>query len=449
VTRLAQYWETVRSSLWFLPAFLAAGAAALAGLTLYIDDAWSPLWLRESGWIYTGSAEGASTILGTIAGSMITIAGVVLSLTLVALTLASSQFGPRLLRNFMRDAVNQVTIGAFVSTFLYSLLVLRAIRLQTGNTFVPQLSVTVGMSLALLSLGLLIYFVHHVATSIQADDVVARVAGELSASIDRLFPEHIGRGAGHAGQQEPHPPRPEDVCVVRAAADGYVQVIEASTLLDLATRANVVIAIERRPGEYVTEGELLARVWPVRDGSDALAARVRATFVTGAVRTPAQDIGFSIDQLVEIAARALSPSLNDPFTPVACLNRLGSAAIRLAQREMPSRYRLDADGRVRVVAPPVTMPSLIDSALDRLREAARASALTTVRLMEVIHGAALVATRPEDRAALRRHAEKVARTARNAFTEPGERRAVEKRLAAIRDALREDGAPGGDRGAPA
>ena len=166
------------------------GGLALAAVAL--DEAVSDRWLQSLSWAYNGGAEGASPVLGTIAGSMITIAGVVFSMTLVALTLASSQLGPRLLRNFMRDTVNQAVIGTFVSTFVYCLLVLRTIRRADEVAFVPHLAVTLGVLLALVSLGVLIYFIHHVAVSIQADQVIARVGKELFESIERLYPRRIG-----------------------------------------------------------------------------------------------------------------------------------------------------------------------------------------------------------------------------------------------------------------
>lgn len=194
----------IRSSFWFLPTAMASGAIALSFATIALE---TPL----TGWLtlhwevaFTGGAEGGSSLLGTIAGSMITIAGVVFSMTLVALSLASSQLGPGLLRNFMRDTTTQVVLGTFIATFLYCLLVLRTIRSAEETLFVPHLSITLGVLLAVVSVGVLIYFIHHVSVSIQANVIVAREGKEVIKEIERLFPESIGRRASSVPTKEPN-----------------------------------------------------------------------------------------------------------------------------------------------------------------------------------------------------------------------------------------------------
>ena len=179
--------------------------------TVALDEAVATRGVEVPSWVYSGGAQGASTVLGAIAGSMITIAGVVFSMTLVALSLASSQLGPRLLQGFMRDATNQVVLGTFVSTFLYCLLVLRTIRREIEIAFVPHMSVTLGVLLALVSVAVLIYFIHHVSVSIQADEVIARVCRDVFDGIDRLFPARIGHerlaGGRRAGRMPDCPAR--------------------------------------------------------------------------------------------------------------------------------------------------------------------------------------------------------------------------------------------------
>lgn len=230
---------------------------------------------------------------------MIAIAGTVFSMTLVALSLALSQLGPRLLRNFMRDTANQVVLGTFVATFVYSLLVLRTIRRADEVAFVPHLSVSIGVRLALVSVGVLIYFIHHISVSIQADEVVARVGREPEDGIDRQFPSHLGQPVS-ASLSAPdqadlpasfaHEARP-----VGAAADGYLQFIDADGLMDLTCQEDLLLCLER---------------------------------------TAAQDVEFSFHQLVEIAVRALSPGINDPFTAIACVVRA-----RRRRRRSPSGRR--------------------------------------------------------------------------------------------------------------
>jgi len=435
---LLEYWERIRSSFWFVPGILTGAAVTLASVTVALDEsATVGEWMAGKSWAYTGGAEGASLVLSTVAGSMITIAGVVFSMTLVVLSLASSQLGPRLLRTFMRDTKNQVVLGAFIATFVYCLLVLRTIRRAEEVAFVPHLSVTIGVLLAIASLGILIYFIHHVSVSIQADEVVARVHDELIHGIDRLFPESMGRGAPRTADALASTGLPADFDLearpVGSAQDGYLQSIDPDALMALATAENALLRLERRPGQYVVEGCPLVMVWPGNRMSESLETRINAAFVVGDQRTATQDIEFPIHQLVEIAVRALSPGINDPFTAITCVDRLGSALRRLAQREMPSPFRLDEQGRLRVVAPAVTFAEIVDASFGSIRQYARSSTVVTIRLLATIAVIAGATHRPTDRAALLRQAEMIVRGAREALPEEEDRQAVEK---CYRDASR-------------
>ena len=435
--RLLKYWESLRSSFWFLPSCMAAAAIALAFALVAIDELIVADRLAMPGWIYTGGAEGASLVLGTIAGSMITIAGVVFSMTLVALSLASSQLGPRLLRNFMRDTTNQLVIGTFVSTFVYCLLVLRSIRRADEVLFVPHLSVTLGVVLALVSLAVLIYFIHHVAVSIQADQVIARVAGELMEGIEHLFPEQIGHAEEkhEAGALDVGWPASFDreARPIVAAEDGYLNFIDPDALLKLAAQEKLLLHLQSRPGHYIVRGRALVLVWPADRISEELIGQVAAAFVLGDQRTAAQDIEFSVHQLVEIAVRALSPGINDPFTAITCVDRLGSALCRMAQRDLPSRYRFDEHKVLRMVTRAQTFADIVDASFNQIRQHARSDAAVTIRLLETIAMIAQVVHRPSDRAALRRHVAMIVRGARDGLPEAEDRKEVAERYqAAIR-----------------
>jgi uncharacterized membrane protein len=229
-TLLQKYWYRLRSSLWFVPATMTCLAVTLALCAVALDRTVTNDWLQLLGLSYSGGAEGASLLLGTVAGSMIAIAGTVFSMTLVALSLASSQLGPRLLRNFMRDTANQVVLGTFVATFLYCLIVLRTIRRADEVAFVPHLSISIGVLLAIVSVGVLIYFIHHISVSIQADQVVARVGRELDEGIDRLFPGDLGDPGSEASRAPSEVNLPaefaREACPVGALEDGYLQMID-------------------------------------------------------------------------------------------------------------------------------------------------------------------------------------------------------------------------------
>jgi uncharacterized membrane protein len=366
---------------------------------------------------------------------MITIAGVVFSMTLVALSLATSQLGPRLLRNFLRDTTTQVVLGTFVATFLYCLLVLLTIRRAEEVAFVPHLSIILGVVFAVASVGVFIYFIHHVSVSMQANEIVARVSSELVAGIDRLFPESIGRGASRIQAAFPDADFldtfQQEARSVPASADGYVQFIDTDALLELAMEKDVVIRLEKVPGHYVVAGCPLMLVWPGERVTDLPADQVNSAFALGSQRSSGQDIEFAVTQLVEIALRALSTGVNDPFTAITCVDHLASALSRLAMRDMPSPYRYDSKDRLRVIAPGVTFPEVADVALNQIRQAARSSTAVTIRLLETIAMVAQFTHRPEDQAALLRHAGMIARGARNGITEEEDLQVVEDRYQSV------------------
>jgi uncharacterized membrane protein len=195
---------------------------------------------------------------------MITVAGVTFSITIVAVTLASQQFGPRLLRNFLRDFGNQVVLGTFVSTFLYCLLVLRTVRGSDDEEFVPHLAVTVGVILAMLSLGVLIFFIHHVAMSIQASRIIANVADDLEAAIDRLFPETLGEDAAESADRlrasGDDSSNADGARAVKARTAGYVQAIDADALMSIAREHDLLVRVHARPGSFVRRGGVLLTV---------------------------------------------------------------------------------------------------------------------------------------------------------------------------------------------
>lgn len=425
---LLRYWDRIRTSFWFLPALMSFGAALLAFGMLALDGAVESEWVLKQKWIYTGGPDGASLVLSTIAGSMVTISGVVFSMTLVALSLASSQLGPRLLREFMRDTSNQVVLGTFISTFIYCLLVLRSIRRAEELEFVPHLSVTLGVASAVASLAVLIYFVHHVSTSIQADEVVGRVANELNAGIERLFPTRLGDARASAAAPARSTELPAnfdgDAVPVPSDGDGYVQAIDAEVLMQLARETDVVFRVERRPGSFVVAGSPLVSVMPDRRSSGEFAERVNAAFVLGTQRTSTQDVGFCVDQIAEIAIRALSPGVNDPFTAMTCIDRLGAALCRMAQRERPSPCRYDDDGRLRAVVAPLTFAEMLDAAFHQIRLYARSSAAVSARMLDTIAAIAPFTHRQADRDALRRHADWIDSATRDGIADEVDRRIV-------------------------
>lgn len=301
------------SGYWFLPTIMLVGSMLLSFLSIELDRRFNVETIRTLGWIWAGSPDGARAVLSTISGSMITVAGVVFSITIAALSMTGSQFGPRLLRTFTSDRGNQLTLGTFTATFVYCLLILRTVRAASGKSqseFVPYISVTIGLGLALFSVAILIYFIHHVSSSLQAETLVAEVGDELQEAIDRLFPQKIGEGVAPEKVELPEDNETEPI-PVKAAMSGYIQAVSGDELLETMGEADAQIRLMQRPGDFVVAGGLLAQVWPreprSEEDADKLAACCGDAFTLGSHRTPHQDISYLLRQLTEIAVRALSP----------------------------------------------------------------------------------------------------------------------------------------------
>ena len=385
-TKLRTRYEQLRASFWFVPALMSVGAALLALVTLAIDARLSDEMRSTLTWLYGGGPEGARLLLSTVASSAITVAGTTFSSTIAALSLASAQFGPRLLRTFVRDTGNQVVLGTFVATFLYCLLVIRTIRGLEDTRVVPHLSVTVGVLLAIANLGVLIYFIHHVAMSIRADQVIAAVGHDLDGAIAHLFPAQLGQGLVEqtAATALAPPLAAPDALPIALDHDGYLQVLDVDTLMALAAAHDLVMLLLRRPGDFIVADEPVALVWPAERVDEAVCGAIAGAFILGRERSAQQDVLFVVNQLVEVAARALSPGINDPFTAITCLDRLGAMLCRMARRPLPDGRRYDADGRLRVVAAPIRFAELVDAAFDQIRHYGRDNLVVMGRLLDTI-----------------------------------------------------------------
>jgi uncharacterized membrane protein len=429
--RLLSTWESVRYSYWFVPSLMAVAALALSVLTVWLDRVLPDRVFDQLPWLYTGSADGARSLLSEIASSMITVAGVVFSITIVAMTLASSQFGPRLLRNFMSDRGNQIVLGTFISAFLFCLMVLREVHGSDDDAgrvaFIPQISLIVAMLMALGGLGVLIYFIHHTAASIQAPNVIARVSGELHEAIDKLYPDKAGRSRDQEPPVEHELPvgfesQSVPVCAERG---GYVQRIEVEELIRKAAEHDLVLRIEHNPGRYVQPDDVIIRVWPETGADAAVRRELQATFTINTRRSLTQDAEFAIDQLVEIACRALSTGVNDPFTAIQCIDRLGQAMSHVAGRAIPSPYRADESGKLRVVAQPERFCQFMSGAFDLIRHNSRGSLQVTLRMLRAMTRVAPHVAHAEDAHCLREHASMVYEQALAAANTEFDRRLVE------------------------
>lgn len=421
-------------------------AIALSFVTIGIDQNQKTNLIGELGWAYTLGPSGSRAILSAIASSMMSVATTAFSITIVALQLASSQFGPRLLRNFMQDRGNQIVLGTFISTFVYSLMVLRTINGLEEHEFVPHLAVTCGIGLAIASIGVLIYFIHHSASSIQVDNVIKVVGCELDNAIDRLFPENIGTSKVKYKQQDNSSDLfadlpanfEQDSRPIKAMSGGYIQAINNHQLMQIAIEHKLLLQILQRPGRFTVEGSELVQVFPGKQVNKQLASNINNAFLIGSQRTENQDVEFSIDQLVEIAVRALSPGINDPFTAIRCIDQLSAALCRLTQRDIPSPYRYDDSNQLRMIAEPISFADVIDAAFNQIRQNGRSNVAVTMRLLEAIAVVARFTDQTTNRKALRRHADMTERASQQANLDELDRKDIKERYLAALKAIEQD-----------
>ncbi|MEP6515234.1 DUF2254 domain-containing protein [Microcoleus vaginatus] len=437
--KLSKIWDSLHSSYWFIPTLMAVGSMILAIAMLRIDRTGNiPNWR----WIYTGGADGARAVLSSVAGSMISVVATAFSITIVALQLASSNFGPRLLRNFMQDTGNQIVLGTFIATFIYCLLVLRTIHAEGEgySLFVPQLSVTVGTGLAIASIGVLIYFIHHASTIIQASHIITQVSGDLDKALDRLFPEKIGEGKANNSRQVGEIPANFDseASPIKATGEGYLQAIDDDELMKTARKYDLLVRLTTRPGKFIVKGSDLAMVFPEKEVNQSLKQQINDAFILGQERTEYQDIKFPIDQLVEIALRAISPGINDPFTAIRCIDRLSAGLSRLAERDFPSPYRYDDEQNLRVIVEGVTFEGLVDAAFNQIRQYSKSDVAVTIRLLEAIACIATYTHNSKQREALRRQAEMILNSSGEQISQEQDQKDVQERYHQVIKALRHD-----------
>jgi uncharacterized membrane protein len=419
--------EALRTNLWLVPTVEIALAAALFAGTYSLDRAAYDGSLHLPSWVISGTADAGRQVLTAIAAAVITVVTLVFSITIVTLTLASTQFGPRMLRNFIRDRVTQFTLGTFVATFVYAILALVTIGPGSHGDFSPHLSITMTMVLVLVDVVVLVVFIDHIAKSIQLPQVVASIARDLSQAIDvDVGPPAIDAPKAGPSLSEMTARLDEDSAVVRAPSSGYLQFVRMDTLIAISARSHAVIRLLRRPGHFVVEGEPLAKVWP----STAAAGVARAlggAHATGSHRTLTQDLSFAVDQLVEIAIRALSPAVNDTFTAIACIDWLGDALCKISDRWRPVPVHRDDAGHVRVITVDVSYRRLVERAHDKIRQASRAMPAVMIRQLDGLAKVMEHATTGEEREVLLEQASMILRASEESVPEEADRAAVRSR----------------------
>jgi uncharacterized membrane protein len=401
MNRFKQLWSNMRSSYWFLPSVIVVVSIAFAVAMIDADSAGSDRWLARWPRLFGAGAEGARGMMSTIAGSMMSVVGVTFSMILVVLALASSQYTSRILRNFMRSRVTQVVLGIFAGTFTYCLIVLRTVRGGDEGSFVPSLAVFFGFVLALGSVSALMFFLHHIASSIQASSIVASVAQETIAAIDRLFPEKLGQGpVDNDEDQAPRPLAERSWRAVPSRETGYIQSVDNTSLLRVARDGKTIVRMERGIGEFIVQNTALASLALEDPPGIEIITDLQAAYSIDRHRTAHQDSAFGIRQIVDMALRALSPGINDTTT-VMCVDYLTAILARLAPRQIPASRRYE-DGELRVITIGPTFASLLAESFDQIRGSAIGNVAVILRMLGALHTIASLTARASRSSAMDR-----------------------------------------------
>jgi uncharacterized membrane protein len=426
--KLLFFWNELKTTFWFVPVLIIIFSILLSMGLVCFDSIVDLPQHKFTRFFLVASADSARSILSTISGAMIGVAGTVFSVTLVALTLASSQFGPRLIKKFMYVRLNQVVLGSYISTYLYCLFVLTAIK-EGDYTFIPALSILVAIFAAMANIILLIIFIHRIAISIQADKVISEISAFISTQVKTLFPEKMGEEA--EGGKSPDITAIKSgyskTVSVKSPKSGYLQYIDSESLMEIITRNNALLELNVRPGGFLVEGLEIGHLHSNEKIEKGEVEKILQQLVVGPIKTPQQDIEFSIHQMVEIAVRALSPGVNDPYTAIASIDNLTASLCYLGTAKFPSKFRFDTENNLRVIADTLDFEGILDAAFNQIRQFSAGSPAVIIRLMEALITIHQFAKNMRYRNAVRKHANMVLRMGRESIKEKNDISDLEER----------------------
>ena len=403
----------LRASYWFVPALLTTIAVGLCGGLIYLDHVHPRTPSGIEAFFLPTSVEGARALLSAIVSSTMTVVAVTFSVTVVALTVASQHYGPRLLNTFMRDRTVQVVLGLLIATFSYSVFVLGSVGTAEGR----PLHWATGGAIVLVACSVigLIVFVHHVTTALQVSSVVMQITRDCHEALRLEESQPRGPAALAAAARAEEAEGDE----IHSRASGYIQRVDERAACRLAVGRDVAITVVRAPGKYLIPGAVIAAVTPTGRVDAAFARELSDMFLLGADRTTRNDLEFGIKQLVEIALRGLSPGVNEPFTAIACIDRIGEVLAAVAARDgAPAITLRDDAGTVRLVVPRQTFETLARAAFDPIRIFGGSNTAVYARLLDTFALLAETLTRREYRDVLQEEAQLVMSAAEGAVTLP-------------------------------
>jgi uncharacterized membrane protein len=368
------------------PTVMSLGAILLARAVYWVDVRIPNALLQKNPFILNGSVVELRGFLLSMATTTLATAGVVFTLLTLPLSTVAAQYGSRLLRVFLGDRITQFVLGMFVATFVYCITAATSLPEARVSPEGPQLTATVGLLLMLATFASLILLVQHISTMLQAPNIAAVAGAELLDVVRTEIPDEVRSGDDQrkSGQEALDTLVDTEGYPVRVRDTGYIQYIDPEYVLTLARERNLVIRFLRKPGHFVWRGAVGALVWPAGRFDEELEGHIRHAFQIGNQRTPTQDVEYAVNQLVEMAVRAMSPAINDPFTAMTCLDYVGSGLALFIRQGEKSPHYYDRDGRLRLVLEPVTFDELLSAAFDMLRHASCDNASVLLHMLQVI-----------------------------------------------------------------
>ena len=422
------FWREIKSSFWFLPTTIILIAICFAFGLIYLDNYFTFEPKGIASFAFSASVHSARSVLSTISGAMITVAGTVFSITLVALALAASQFGSRILRSFMTQRINQVVLGSYIATYVYTLIVLNSISDTEDVRFIPILSVAFAIIVTIANIVLLIIFIHHIAVSIQADYIIA----EITRTFFNDAKYHFAESKNNDGKQD-LPPEKEDYLNHFAQKEpvstddyGYLQDINYEKLFDFAIAHNSLAILHNKPGDFLVKDTKIAFIYSNETIDKKDLQELKAAFIIGKLRTPQQDAEYSIQQIVQIAVRALSPSINDPFTAISCIHNLTSILCYLTGIKFPSGSWYDDNGELRIRLKTIRFEDILNASFNQIKNYSAGNPVIFQTLMNSLNTIQGFIQSDEQHEAIRQHAFSILSLADKSLKDENELNALRK-----------------------
>jgi uncharacterized membrane protein len=383
---LIYLFKKARDSFWFVPTLIIVCSIVSAIVLLYIDRTFpfEPEGVLRL--IFSENSDSGRNVLTVIAGSMVGIAGTVFSITIVVLQLASSQLGPRLLRNFMYKRLNQVVLGQYVGVFLYSIIVINAIKDNSEYAFIPNISILFAIFLAIFNVFLLVIFIHSISMSIQPSKIINELRVRIEKNIQDLYPEQVEKEVTLIPKDDINN-QLESIKKFKATTSGYIQYFDLDALVNIARKREIIIKILHRPGSYIVKGQEVFELFKNNseaEFSEEDSLSLEKSYKVATKKSFFQDVEFGIHQIAEIASKALSPSINNPYTAAICIDNLTSVLCKLVVAKIPDAAIKDDTDVLRLIVMQNSFEGYLDTAFNLIRQYGKTSPFIMIALMEAL-----------------------------------------------------------------